>query len=103
MQLLRRPEQTINAALNVHVLPGVTATTAIRHVSSSPENDFDVFPPERIWLPHYTLLDLRVSWMRNDQWQLAGRIENLLDRRYETVHQYGTVGRAAYLSVSRRF
>jgi vitamin B12 transporter len=103
LQLLRRPKQMLNAALNLHPFAGVTVTTAVRHVSSSPENDFDVFPPARISLRPYTLVDLRLAWSRDDHWQVAGRIENLFDRSYETVHQYGTPGRAAYLSVNRRF
>lgn len=103
MQLLRRPKDVANAAVNVHPVAGLTATAALRHVSSSPENDFDVFPPARISLRPYTLVDLRIAWQRNEQWQVAGRIENLFDRRYETVHLYGAPGRAAYLSVNRRF
>ncbi|HMA11729.1 MAG TPA: TonB-dependent receptor, partial [Steroidobacteraceae bacterium] len=103
LQLLRRPKQIVNAALNLHPVPRVSATAALRHVSSSPETDFDVFPPARIALRPYTLVDLRLSFMWDDHWQVAGRVENLFDRRYETVHQYGTVGRAAYLSVNRRF
>jgi len=103
LQLLRRPKHLLNASLNLHPVPGVTATTALRHVSASPENDFDVFPPARISLHPYTLVDLRLAWNRDEHWQLAGRVENLFDRRYETVHQYGAQGRAAYVSVSRRF
>jgi vitamin B12 transporter len=103
LQLLRRPKHVLNASLNLHPFPGVTATTALRHVSASPENDFDVFPPARISLHPYTLVDLRLAWNRDEHWQLAGRVENLFDRRYETVHQYGTQRRAAYVSVNRRF
>lgn len=103
LQLLRRPRHLLNASLNLHPFPGITATTALRHVSASPENDFDVFPPARISLHPYTLVDLRLAWNRDEHWQLAGRVENVFDRRYETVHQYGTPGRAAYLSVNRRF
>lgn len=103
MQLLRRPKQILNAAVNLRALPGVSLTAALRHVSSSPEMDFDVFPAARISLRAYTLVDLRLSWARDDHWQFTGRVENLFDRDYQTVNQYGTVGRAAFVSVNRRF
>jgi vitamin B12 transporter len=103
LQLLRRPKQTLNAALNLRPLASVTATAAMRHVSASPESDFNVFPAARIALKPYTLVDLRLAWMANEQWQFSGRVENLFARHYEAVFQYGTVGRAAYLSVNRRF
>jgi vitamin B12 transporter len=103
LQLLRRPKQVLNAALNLHFGTQVTATTALRHVSASPEMNFDVFPAQRIALDAYTLVDLRVAVQAGQDWQIAGRIENLFDRRYETVYQYGTLRRTAYLSVNRRF
>jgi vitamin B12 transporter len=103
LQLLRRPRQILNASVNLHLAAQVTATVAARHVSSSPEMDFDAFPARRIALEPYTLVDLRLSLEAGNHWRIAGRIENLFDRSYETVYQYGTLRRAAYLSVSRRF
>lgn len=103
LQLLRRPRQVMNAALNLRVAPGVTVGTAVRHVSATPDSDFDVFPAARIALRPYSLVDLRLAWQGAGPWQVAGRVENLFDRRYEAVHQYGAPGRAGYLSVSRRF
>ena len=103
LQLLRRPKQVLNAALNLHFGTRVTATTALRHVSASPEMNFDVFPAQRIALDPYTLVDLRLAVDAGRDWRVSGRVENLFDRRYETVYQYGTLRRAAFLSVNRSF
>ena len=51
----------------------------------------------RIRLGGYVLLDLRASLPINDHFQLYARVENLTDRHYEVVYQYGTLGRSAYI------
>jgi vitamin B12 transporter len=48
-------------------------------------------------------VDLRASYPLRDNIELYGRIENLTDKHYETTHQYGTLGRAAYGGVRLSF
>ncbi len=103
MQLLRRPKNTANATLNYGCPQNVDTAVAVRYVSSSADNDFNVFPSARVTLADYTLVDLRVSWAVTEQVKLAGRIENLFDKEYTTVLDYGTTGRAGFISVNYRF
>jgi vitamin B12 transporter len=103
MQLLRRPKNTANATLNYGWPQNVDTAVAVRYVSSSADNDFNVFPSARVTLADYTLVDLRVSWAVTEQVKLAGRIENLFDKEYTTVLDYGTTGRAGFISVNYRF
>jgi vitamin B12 transporter len=56
-----------------------------------------------IRLKSYALLDLRVAYPLRDNVELYGRIENLTDRHYETVYQYGTLGRAVYAGARLSF
>jgi vitamin B12 transporter len=57
----------------------------------------------RVRLKGYSLLDIRASLPINDKIDLYGRIENLLDRHYQTLADYGTAGRGAFVGVRARF
>jgi vitamin B12 transporter len=47
----------------------------------------------------YSTLDLRAEWSLARDWILAARLNNSLDKRYETVYGYNQPGREAYLSL----
>ncbi|GAB3262624.1 TonB-dependent receptor family protein [Chitinimonas naiadis] len=47
----------------------------------------------------YALTNLSATWQVAPEWQLNARINNLFDRDYTLVTDYGTVGRTALLSV----
>jgi vitamin B12 transporter len=102
-QLLRRPKDTANATLTYGWPRGVDSSVAVRYVSSSADNDFNVFPAARVTLASYTLVDLRLAWAVTESLKIAGRVENLFDKEYQTVLDYGTIGRAGYVSVNYKF
>jgi vitamin B12 transporter len=102
-QLLRRPKNTANATLTYGWPRQVDTSLAVRYVSASADSDFNVFPAARVTLSDYTLVDLRLAWPVTESMKIAARVENLFDRQYQTVLDYGTTGRAGYLSVSYRF
>lgn len=54
-------------------------------------------------LAGYGLFDLRGSWDINEEWQLAARIGNLLDRDYQTVAGYHQAGRNGQLTLRYRY
>jgi vitamin B12 transporter len=81
----------------------VESSVAVRHVSSSADNDFNLFPAARVTLAAYTLVDLRMAWSLTGALKIAARIENLFNEEYQTVLDYGTTGRAGYISMNYRF
>jgi vitamin B12 transporter len=50
-----------------------------------------------------TLVDLRASWPIRERMKLYGRVENLFDRPYQTIRNYGQPGRSAYAGVRASF
>lgn len=54
-------------------------------------------------LAGYTLVDLRASFPLTRTIEVYARVENLFDKQYETVLNYGTYGRAAYGGVRVKF
>jgi len=49
------------------------------------------------------LVDLRVAYALNDSMEIFGRLENAFDEEYETVYQYGTLGRSGFVGLSTKF
>lgn len=96
--LPRRPEHQANIQA-VYTWPNAaTFGGAIRYVGKTYDNAANTNV-----LQSYTLLDLRASYPVNETFELYGRVENALDEDYETVRNYGSPGRGAYVGVRARF
>jgi vitamin B12 transporter len=50
-------------------------------------------------LDSYVKFDLRAEYNLNKHWRLQGRIENLLNERYETAAFYNQPGRSFFAMV----
>ncbi|HEY9234747.1 MULTISPECIES: TonB-dependent receptor plug domain-containing protein [Phenylobacterium] len=96
--LARRPEHQANIQAVYSWPSHATLGGAIRYVGKSYDNAANTTV-----LQSYTLLDLRASYPVNETFELYGRIENALDEDYETVRNYGSPGRGAYVGVRARF
>jgi vitamin B12 transporter len=53
-----------------------------------------------IRLGGYGVLNARWQYRMSRDWRLQARLENILDKTYETVASYNTPGRSAYLTLS---
>lgn len=92
------PRDTANAVVS-YVWPiRLTTAVAVRYASNSYDD-----PANTILLKAYTLVDLRASYPLTHNLEIYGRIENVGNTVYETVYQYGTLGRAAYVGVRASF
>lgn len=54
-------------------------------------------------LQDYVLVNLAASYRLNENAEVYGRVENLLDEDYQEVYSYGTPGRAGYAGIRLRF
>ena len=96
--LPRRPRETANAEVTYDWPIGLQTTVAVQRVGHSFDNAANTFE-----LKPYTLVDLRASYTLSDKLELYGRIENLFDENYETIRNYGTVGRGAFFGARQSF
>ncbi|MEL0209649.1 MAG: hypothetical protein VW891_03520, partial [Novosphingobium sp.] len=51
----------------------------------------------------YALTTVRASFPLTEKVELYGRVENLFDEQYQTVADYGTWGRSAYIGIRARY
>ncbi|MGE5350612.1 MAG: TonB-dependent receptor plug domain-containing protein [Acidobacteriota bacterium] len=100
MQLLRRPKNKFGlnagyefnkAKLNLEVL----------NVGEREDKDFTLFT--RVPLKSYTLVNLAASYDINPLLKVYGRVDNMLNTKYEEVLFYGTPGRSAYIGLKLNF
>ncbi|WP_198683150.1 TonB-dependent receptor plug domain-containing protein [Peristeroidobacter agariperforans] len=96
--LPRRPDEITNAQVNYEWPAGLTTTVAVQHSSRS----FDTIS-NTVVLDGYTLFDFRASYAVSDSLEVYGRIENAFDEEYETVKNYGTLGRTFYAGLRQSF
>jgi vitamin B12 transporter len=76
----------------------LTTALAVRYAGDSYDD-----PANTLLLKAYTLVDLRASYPLTPHLEIYGRIENVANTVYETVYQYGTLGRAFYAGVRASF
>jgi vitamin B12 transporter len=58
------------------------------------------FKSKRVTLGGYTLFDLSITYRLGSHLYVKGRLDNILDRDYEDVSGFGTMGRSGYVGVS---
>ena len=97
-QLALRPKNSANLDA-AYVWPMKLRTdVAVRYAGESFNS-----AAHAIVLKAYALVDLRLSYPLRENLELYGRIENLADAHYETVHPYGNPRRAGYAGVRVKF
>lgn len=96
--LARRPEQSVSVSADYRFPFGLALGATVLTVGDSFDNATNT-----VRLDGYTLANLRAELPIIDRLSIYGRVENLFDERYQTVANYGTVGRAVYGGVRVRF
>ncbi len=67
------------------------------------DSDFRTFPSTRVSLDSYTVVNVGADYQINDQFQVYGRVENLLNEEYEEVFGYNTQGITSFVGVKATF
>ena len=75
-----------------------STTVAARYVGKTFNNDTNT-----VAVSGYTLVDLRASYPINNTLEVYGRVENAFDENYQTILNYGTPGRGAFLGLRAKF
>jgi vitamin B12 transporter len=95
-QLFQRPEEAANLSFDYTWPHSIKTTVAARYGGPSFDQNFNVFPTATVRLGGYTLFDLRVSYQVTEKLELYARLDNVTNKWYETIFDYGTWGRTAF-------
>ncbi|CAN7205368.1 TonB-dependent receptor [Phenylobacterium sp. LjRoot225] len=96
--LQRRPPREADAEATYRWPTKLSTTVAIHYAGDRYD---DVANLNR--LKGYVLWDLRASYPITERLEVYARVENLFDKSYETIRNYGQLGRAAYGGVRAKF
>lgn len=94
--LLRRPKNKNSLTVVYQPTERIRAQVQWRLYSSRFDNNFSSYPPQRITLGGYGIVDLAISYQLVDSVELFTRVDNLFDKEYQEVYGYGTLGAAGY-------
>ena len=97
--LARRPRHKGALSIAYRFPRGSGLSTRLVYVGERPDLDFAQFPAAEVRLRPYLLASVSASWGLTDALTLFGRIENLLNTRYEEVLGYGSPGISAYAGI----
>ncbi|WP_051559942.1 TonB-dependent receptor plug domain-containing protein [Marinobacterium jannaschii] len=102
---VRRPRQSGALGLDYSTGDGRSRLflDAVYNGSMQDSEFINATPETRVKLKHYWRLNLGADYQLNPQWQLYGRIENLLDRQYEEVFDYNVQGRTFFVGLRAQF
>ncbi|MEX2382738.1 MAG: TonB-dependent receptor [Opitutales bacterium] len=96
--LARRPNHKFDVALTFIPVEETTLRLATRYVGRRYNNQRNTDE-----LPAYNVWDLAATHRVTENFELFGRIDNLLDQDYEEVRNFNTPGRAFYAGVRAHF
>jgi vitamin B12 transporter len=97
--LLRRPRNKLTTSLTYKPMKQLSTQIQWRVVSSRYDNDFNRYPPERVSLAGYGLVDVAASYALDPDIEVFARIDNLFDKEYQEVLGFGTMGAAGYAGI----
>ncbi|MFB0565218.1 MAG: TonB-dependent receptor plug domain-containing protein [Candidatus Aminicenantaceae bacterium] len=101
--LLRRPKDKFTSMVNYGFLEKGNIALSLIYVGEREDMDFSIWPSKRVTLPSYTLLNATASFNFNANIQIFGRLDNVLNEKYEMIKGYGTSGFSAYGGVKLVF
>ena len=90
-QLARRPRQSASLSADYRFAFGLSLGGTVTMVGDSFDN-----PTNTRRLDGYALAGIRAEVPVGHGVSVYGRVDNLFDAKYQTVYNYGTLGRAAY-------
>jgi vitamin B12 transporter len=96
LTLIRRPRHKYGLEANYRFLKKGNLNLSYRYVGKRFDNDYNAFPPTRVALSNYALINLAASYDLSSHLHIFGRVENLLDEDYEEISGYGTPGRSVF-------
>ena len=97
-RLARRPELSGNLAVNYQITPKFNASINYNFVGERYDDGAN-----NVRLIAYNLFGVRASLKWNEEFEIYGRIENLLDEEYTIVSNYGTLPQTLNFGIRAKF
>jgi vitamin B12 transporter len=97
-KLVRRPANKTTFRIIGQLTPAWQVSGNVLYVGPQVDNDSHNYP-RSINMPSYEVFGAETSYQLTDQWQVYGRGENILNRRYENPDGYQQSGLGVYVGI----
>ncbi|KPK87404.1 hypothetical protein AMJ80_12165 [bacterium SM23_31] len=101
--LLRRPKNKSGLDINYQFGGQKNVYLGIIAAGKRYDLDFSTYPATRITLGSYLLVNLAAAYDITGNFQIFGRVDNLLNAKYEEILGYGTYGLSTYAGLKFRY
>ncbi|MFD1380012.1 TonB-dependent receptor plug domain-containing protein [Fodinicurvata halophila] len=104
-ELVRRPKHLASLNLNYRFLED-RANLNLGVIYNGDQKDWAFnsdWTRRPVDMQDYVLVNLAASYRLNENAEIYGRVDNLLNEEYQEVYSYGTPGRAGYAGIRLRF
>lgn len=103
LELLRRPKNKFGFNANYTFMKNANMNVNVIYVGTRADSYYSGWTPTRTKMKDYVVVNLAASYDINKNFQIFGKIDNLLNRYYEDIYGYGTSRLAAYGGVKISF
>jgi vitamin B12 transporter len=101
---IRKPKHSASFAAIISLPDNKTkASVIVSHNGKMKDDAFIGFPPTRVTLDNYTLVNAILSYQATPNTQFYIRGENLLNERYEEIFSYRASGATGYIGMRMKF
>ncbi|MCO5142509.1 MAG: TonB-dependent receptor [Oligoflexia bacterium] len=101
INLIRRPRLYGKTGIKFHLFSNLDTKTQLSYQGSRTDYHSTLFTIQK--MPSYITLDQSANWRLSPNWRLELETKNLLNRKYQEISGYGTLGRSVLLTLESRF
>ncbi|SUB24757.1 TonB-dependent receptor plug domain-containing protein [Avibacterium avium] len=103
--LVRRPKHMANLGLAYQITEALGANVNVNYVGKRIDTYFDetTYDSSRVKMPSYTLVSLGANYQVTPNLNVYANLNNLFDKKYESVAGYGQYGRTLYVGLKGSF
>lgn len=107
IELIRRPKHTANLGLAYQVTEKLGTNANISYVGKRTDDYYGPAPSytqyKGVKLPSYTLVNIGANYQLTDNVNIYLNLNNLFDKKYESITRYGQEGRNVYVGLKGSF
>ena len=102
-RLLRRPRYQISLDATYWATKDFSISANGTYIGSRADKDFSTWPATDVDTGKYLVLNTKVDYKIDKTWSMYFKINNVLDKIYQSVYGYGTARRSFYAGISAKF
>ncbi|HIP30770.1 MAG TPA: TonB-dependent receptor [Sulfurospirillum arcachonense] len=102
-RLIRRPRYQVGMNVSYVATKKLVLSADGTYIGSRADQDFSTFPASNVETGNYFLANANVSYKIDKTWNTYFKVNNILDKEYQTVYGYATPRRSFYFGAKANF